>query len=159
MTQRIQIRDGKVSDLPHVFELIKELAEFTGYLDQVSNSVTQMEIDGFGKNPIYGFLVAEQENHLIGTSIYYYRYSTWKGKRLYLEDLVVKEAWRGKGVGNKLFDATMKKALDEKCSGMMWQVLAWNEKAMDFYKKHNAKFDNEFVNCSLEQDQMKLLLN
>lgn len=159
MTQEIQIREGTVSDLPQVFELIKELAEFTGYLDQVSNSVEQMEIDGFGKNPIYGFLVAEQEGRLVATSIFYYRYSTWKGKRLYLEDLVVKEALRGKGVGKKLFEATMKKALGEKCSGMMWQVLDWNEKAIEFYKKYNANFDKEFVNCSLEADQMKSLIN
>lgn len=155
---RVTIREGRKEDLPQVLELIMELADFTGYRDQVSNSVEQMEEDGFGENPIFGFLVADNNGYLEGTSIYYYRYSTWKRKRLYLEDLVVRKDLRGKGIGTLLFEATMQKSLSENCSGMMWQVLHWNEKAITFYKKYGAKFEAEFTNCNLEAGQMKSLL-
>jgi GNAT superfamily N-acetyltransferase len=93
-----------------------------------------------------------------GISIYYWRYSTWKGKRLYLEDIVVTESERGKGIGKLLFDRTMRHAVDENCSGMMWQVLAWNEPAINFYKKYGSKLDEEWTNCTLEIDQIKQLL-
>ena len=98
------IRRGREEDLPAVLELIHELAVYTGFSDQVENTVERMKVDGFGPNPIYGLLVAEQDGIILGTSIYYYRYSTWKGKKLYLEDLVVKEAERSKGIGKLLFD-------------------------------------------------------
>lgn len=151
----IEIRAGVKEDLPQVLELIKELAEFEREAHQVSNTVHQMEIDGFGANPGYGFFVAEVNHELVGLSLYYYRYSTWKGKRLYLEDIVVTQAQRGKGIGKELFDSTMKKALDENCSGMMWQVLEWNIPAIEFYKEYNAKLDGEWVNCNLEADEIR----
>lgn len=154
----LTIRDGKLEDLPQVMELIMELATFTGYADHVSNTVEQMEKDGFGENPIFGFLVAERNGYLEGTSIYYYRYSTWKGKRLYLEDLVVRENLRGQGIGKSLFEATLQKSLNEDCSGMMWQVLDWNKNAIAFYKKYGSKFEAEFTNCNLEADQIKKIL-
>lgn len=159
VTDEVQIRQGKKEDLPEVFDLIMELAEFVKHANDVSNSVEQMERDGFGDDPIFGFLVAERGGSLIGASIYYYRYSTWKGKRLYLEDLIVREAVRGKGIGKLLFDATMRKAIEEDCSGMMWQVLHWNEKAIEFYKKYDSAFDKEFYNCNLEAEQIKNLLS
>ncbi|MGE0590413.1 MAG: N-acetyltransferase family protein [Cyclobacteriaceae bacterium] len=87
MSENINVRPGNQADLPQVLELIKELAEFTGYLDQVKTTVEQMEIDGFGEKPVFEFLVATRGEDIIGTSIYYYRYSTWKGRRLYLEGL------------------------------------------------------------------------
>jgi len=138
-----------------VLKLIKELAKFERAAHQVSNTVQQMEIDGFGANPSYGFFVAEMNNVIVGISLYYYRYSTWKGKRLYLEDIVVTQKHRGKGIGKELFDVTMKKALDDNCTGMMWQVLDWNKPAIEFYKKYNAQLDGEWVNCNLEADQIK----
>lgn len=155
MKENVIVRPGALTDLPQVLELIRELAAFTGYLDQVKTTVEQMKIDGFGEKPVFGFLVAVEGDDIIGTSIYYYRYSTWKGKRLYLEDLVVRESERGKGVGKLLFNATMKQALSDQCTGMMWQVLHWNEKAISFYKKYGSHFDEEFVNCNLEAEQMK----
>jgi len=106
-------------------------------------------------NPVFGFFVAEEGQIIHGISLFYYRYSTWKGKRLYLEDIVVTGNQRGKGIGKLLFDATMKKALDENCTGMMWQVLNWNETAIEFYKRYNTRFDNEWINCHLEADQIK----
>ena len=124
------IRKGIKQDLPQVLELIKELALFENASDQVFNTVARMEDDGFGPNPIYGFFVAELNERIVGLSLYYFRYSTWKGKRLYLEDIVVTEEVRGKGLGKLLFERTMKFALEQNCSGMMWQVLGWNEPAI-----------------------------
>lgn len=154
----IQIREGRKADLPRVLELIRELALYEKAPNEVINTVAQMEIDGFGPNPIYGFYVAEDDSQIIGISLYYWRYSTWKGKRLYLEDIIVTESHRGKGAGKLLFDKTMEKALQEKCSGMMWQVLEWNEPAINFYKKYGAKLDDEWTNCNLEAAQIRELL-
>ncbi len=152
------IRIGKKEDLPRVLELVKELAAFERAAHEVSNTVALMEEDGFGKNPIYGFFVAESKNIIVGISLYYWRYSTWKGKRLYLEDIVVTESERGKGTGKLLFDRTLQHALDQNCSGMMWQVLDWNEPAINFYKKYESKLDSEWINCTLERDQIQKLL-
>jgi GNAT superfamily N-acetyltransferase len=90
--------------------------------------------------------------------VYYYRYSTWKGKRLYLEDIIVTEAERGKGIGKALFNRTLEHTLESGCTGMMWQVLDWNEPAINFYKKYGAKFDASWVNCTIERDQIVKLL-
>ena len=154
----MNIRKGEKKDLPKVLELVKELATYEKAPHEVINTVALMEQDGFGLNPIYGFFVAENENEIVGISLYYWRYSTWKGKRLYLEDIIVTEKERGSGIGKLLFDRTMQKSLEENCSGMMWQVLEWNEPAINFYKKYGAKLDQEWTNCSLEADQIKILL-
>ena len=144
------IRKGKKEDLPAVFVLTQELAIYENGLDQVSNSIEKMVEDGFGESPIYGLVVAESEDTIIGSAIYYYRYSTWKGKRMYLEDLVVTEEKRGLGAGKLLFDEILRIAKETNCSGMMWQVLDWNEPAINFYKKYETHFDNEWVNCSID---------
>jgi GNAT superfamily N-acetyltransferase len=154
----ITIRTGTIHDLPRVLELIKELAEYERASHEVINTVALMEKDGFGPNPIFGLFVAETEKGIVGISLFYWRYSTWKGKRLYLEDIVVTENERGKGIGKELFDRTMQHALDEACSGMMWQVLEWNEPALNFYKKYTARLDGEWINCSLEAEQIKDIL-
>lgn len=156
--ESINIRKGKKEDLPQVLELVKELAEYERAHQEVTNTIELMEEDGFGPNPVYGFFVAENEERIVGLSLYYWRYSTWKGKRLYLEDIIVTEQERGKGAGKLLFDRTMQKALEENCTGMMWQVLEWNEPAINFYKKYGSKLDGEWVNCHLESDQIKRLL-
>lgn len=127
-----------------------ELAEYENGTDQVSNTVEKMKEDGFGKDPIYGLLVAEVDGQIVGSSTYYYRYSTWKGKRMYLEDLIVTESQRGKGVGKLLFDATLEIGKKTNCSGMMWQVLDWNEPAINFYKKYGAHLDGEWINCNID---------
>lgn len=154
----MKIRTGIRSDLPRVLELIKELAEFEKAPHEVTNTVEMMEKDGFGDNPVYGFFVAENQDGIVGLSLYYWRYSTWKGKRLYLEDIIVTESQRGKGIGKLLFDRTMRHTLDSDCTGMMWQVLDWNEAAINFYKKYGSKLDGEWINCNLERDQIKALL-
>lgn len=158
MVVGITIRRGRKEDLPRTLELIRELATYERAPHEVTNTVELMEHDGFGANPVYGFYVAEQDGVIIGISLYYFRYSTWKGKRLYLEDIVVTERERGKGAGKMLFDRTLQHALDEGCTGMMWQVLEWNEPAINFYRKYGAKLDDEWTNCSLERDQIQELV-
>jgi len=155
----VSIRTGTKQDLPRVLELVKELALYERAPHEVTNTVERMEKDGFGPNPIYGLFVAENARGIVGISIYYWRYSTWKGKRLYLEDIIVTEKERGSGIGKLLFDRTMQHALDEACTGMLWQVLDWNEPAINFYKKYySAKLDGEWINCSLEADDIKRIL-
>ncbi|UII22823.1 GNAT family N-acetyltransferase [Fulvivirga ligni] len=147
------IREGKKEDLPRVLELIKELAVYEKAGDEVSNTVELMEKDGFGDHPAYGLFVAEEEEGIVGIAIYYYRYSTWKGRRIYLEDIVVTDSHRGKGIGKQLFDSVIQKGKAEKCSGMVWQVLDWNEPAINFYKKYyGASLDAEWINCSISFD-------
>ncbi|MEY4929765.1 MAG: hypothetical protein RI909_489 [Bacteroidota bacterium] len=153
------IRIGKKEDLERVLDLIKELAEFERALHEVTNTLRMLEEDGFGPNPVFGFFVAEEAEEIYGISLYYYRYSTWKGKRLYLEDIVVTESQRGKGIGKLLFEATMRKVLADGCTGMMWQVLDWNESAIEFYRRYDTRFDSEWINCHLEADQIRSLLN
>jgi GNAT superfamily N-acetyltransferase len=154
----IKVRKGTIQDLPRVLELVKELALYERAPEQVSNTVAMMEADGFGPNPIYGLYVAERGGIIVGISVFYYRYSTWKGRRLYLEDIIVTEKERGNGIGKQLFEVTMKRALNDQCTGMMWQVLDWNGPAINFYKKYGATLDGEWVNCTLEADQIRQLL-
>lgn len=150
----LKIREGRREDLPAVLDLIKELAEYERSADQVINTVENLEKDGFGPSPVYGFFVAELNGKVVGISLYYWRYSTWKGKRLYLEDIVVTQSQRGNGIGKQLFDRTMQHTLDSGCSGMMWQVLDWNEPAINFYKKYGATIANDWLNCTLEGTQI-----
>tara|TARA_B100001989_G_scaffold225270_1_gene180196 strand:- start:54 stop:497 length:444 start_codon:yes stop_codon:yes gene_type:complete len=144
------IRPGKKSDIPQVFELIKELAEYEKALDKVSNTVEKLEEDGFGPNPVYELFVAEIENNIVGIALTYYRFSTWRGKVMYLEDLIVKEHMRRKGIGKKLFDMVLDHAKVTSCVGLSLQVLDWNDLGINFYKKYNMEFDDEWINCYLE---------
>lgn len=150
--KNIDIRKGKEEDLPQVLDLIVELAIYEKAAHEVKNTVDLMQRDGFGPNPVFGFFVAEDlsKNKIVGLSLYYYRYSTWKGKRLYLEDLIVSESQRGNGTGKRLMDQTIAFGKESGCTGMMWQALDWNEPALNFYKKYNARFDEEWVNCHLD---------
>ena len=154
------IRKGKIEDLPRVLELVKELALYEKAPEQVTNTLEMMEEDGFGPNPIYGLFVAEKNStgEIIGISIFYYRYSTWKGKRLYLEDIVVTESERGNGAGKLLFDRTMLKCIEANCTGMMWQVLDWNTPAINFYQKYGADLDSGWINCNLQSEDIKKIL-
>ena len=146
----IIIRDAVREDIPAMFELIKELALYEKAPEQVTNTVEQMYMDGFGKNPIFETIISEVEGEIVGMALYYYRYSTWKGKRLYLEDLIVSETMRGRGLGETLLNAIIEKARQTACSGLMWQVLDWNEPAINFYKKFGARFDEEWVNVHID---------
>lgn len=145
------IRKGKREDIPQVLGLIQELALYEKALHEVENTVEQMLIDGFGEKPIFDLFVAEAgTGKIVGTALYYFRYSTWKGRRLYLEDLIVTENHRGHGLGKLLFDAIIEEAKATQSNGVVWQVLDWNEPAINFYKKYETNFDSEWLNCSLK---------
>lgn len=149
----IKIRKAVASDCERMMDLVRELAIFERAPDEVTVSLEHFIESGFSSNPIWYALVAEAASgsgeKIIGISLYYMRYSTWKGTRLYLEDLIVTEEFRGKGIGKKLFDETITEARRLGVSGMMWQVLDWNQPAIDFYKKYGADISSEWLNCSL----------
>ncbi len=148
--EQIIIRKAVQEDCEPMLELIKELADYEKALHEVTLTLDQFIEDGFGKSPVWGAFVAEFNGKIVGISLYYDRYSTWKGKRLYLEDLVVTENLRGKQIGKKLFEATMEYGKSNQYSGMVFQVLNWNEPAINFYKKYSPKFDDEWLNVSIE---------
>jgi predicted acetyltransferase len=147
----IKIRLAKKEDCHSMLELIQELAVYEKAPDAVTVDFDHFVESGFGENPVWHAFVAEVNNNVVGFALYYIRYSTWKGQRMYLEDILVTDKWRGKGIGKLLFDQLIKKAQEKKFHGMVWQVLEWNKPAINFYKKYeNVTFDNEWVNCSLE---------
>ena len=157
---KIKIREGVKEDLPSVLELIKELADYENSLEEVIISLEDLENDGFGDHPWYWFLIAEKDEEIIGLSFYWIRYSTWKGKFLFLEDFVIKQEYRRHGVGSKLFEETIKICKKLRLNGMIWQVLDWNNSAIEFYKKYNAEISKEWLNGKLTKNQIdKILIN
>ena len=142
----IIIRKGVKADLSAVLSLIKELADFENAEDQVTITLEDLEKDGFGRNPWYWFLVAEKDNEIVGLSFYWIRYSTWKGKFLFLEDFVIKAEYKRQGIGSKLFEETIKICKKLNLNGMTWQVLDWNTPAINFYKKYNADISKDWLN-------------
>ena len=148
----LTIRPGVRADVPAAFQLVEELALFEKAPEQVTTTAEKMAEDGFGPESVFSFLVAEDADlgQIVGLSLYYFRYSTWKGKRLYLEDLIVTESYRGHGAGKQLLEATIDMAHQTNCTGMMWQVLDWNQPAIDFYKQFGTRFDAEWTNCHLD---------
>jgi GNAT superfamily N-acetyltransferase len=143
------IRHGLEPDLAQTLMLINELAIYEKAPNEVTNTLEKMREDGFGKNPIFGFFVAEINDTIVGISLFYTRYSTWKGKCLYLEDIIVTEQQRGKGIGHLLFEKTKAFATENDFVSLNWQVLDWNETAINFYKNNHAEFDSEWVNCKI----------
>ena len=149
----IVIRRAEKEDCQHLLELIDELAEYERAPQEVTVTLEHFIESGFGANPVWwGFVAidnAGKEERIVGFALYYIRYSTWKGQRMYLEDIIVTQDYRGKGIGKLLFDRLIREAQEKKLHGITWQVLEWNEPAINFYKKYNASFDSEWVNCSL----------
>ncbi len=145
----ILIRPAIKQDCARLLELIQELATYEKAPDEVTVTLSHFEASGFGDKPVWWAFVAETQGVVVGLALYYIRYSTWKGQRLYLEDILVTEEMRGKKIGSLLFDALINEAKEKKYKGMNWQVLDWNEPAINFYKKYNADFDPEWVNCSI----------
>ncbi len=141
------LRRGVETDLPQVLALIQELAVYERAPDAVTNTLAAMRRDGFGPSPIFGFFVLENEAaEILGMALFYTAYSTWKGRMLYLEDLVVTEAARRGGYGKQLFDAVLQEAHATGAKLLKWQVLDWNEPAINFYKKVGAEIETEWLN-------------
>ena len=153
----ITIRKAIKEDCPRLLELIRELALYEKAPHEVTVTLDHFIESGFGENPVWWAFVATSPNpskggekEIAGFAMYYIRYSTWKGQRMYLEDLIVTEKMRGKGLGKLLFDALIAEAKEKKFDGITWQVLDWNEPAINFYKKYyNANLDAEWINCSI----------
>lgn len=144
------VRKATPADCPRMLELINELAVYERAPHEVTVTLSHFEESGFGPTPVWWAFVVEEDGYVQGFALYYIRYSTWKGQRMYLEDILVTESARGKGLGAKLMDALINEAQERKFSGIVWQVLNWNEPAMNFYRKYNTRFDDEWVNGILD---------
>lgn len=145
----ILIRRAIKEDCPRLLELIKELAVYEKAPDDVTVTLEHFTESGFGKNPVWWTFVAEENGEVVGFALYYIRYSTWKGQAMYLEDILVTKEMRGKGIGKLLMDRLIEEAKEKKFNRIIWQVLEWNESAINFYKKYNAEFDGEWLNCQI----------
>lgn len=156
----IAIRKAGKEDLPAILSLIKELAEYEKAAGEVSVTLEELEDDGFGELPLFEAIVAEgKDGEILGMAFYYKAYSTWKGKCIYLEDIIVKQSYRRKGIGKKLFDKVMESAYQWGAKRLMWQVLDWNTPAIEFYKKvYQAEISSEWLNGRLSRKQMEILL-
>lgn len=150
----IQLRFAVQEDCPRLLELIKELAAYEKAPGEVTVTLAEFEEAGFGNQPVWKAFVAEDATGILGFALYYTRYSTWKGCRLYLEDFIVTESQRGKGLGKLLFERVMKEARDKNYNGMTWQVLDWNEPAINFYRKYDAQIESGWLNTSFSKDQL-----
>lgn len=152
---KVSIRKGEKSDLSAVLGLIKELAAFEKAPEEVTNTLEAMEENGFGETPVFGFHVAEDEGVIIGMALYYVKYSTWKGKGLFLDDLVVTEKHRGKGIGSRLFMAFIEEARSIDAKQVHWQVLDWNTPAIRLYEKWGASIDATWHDCKMTPEQIR----
>jgi GNAT superfamily N-acetyltransferase len=145
----INIRRALREDCPRLLELIKELAVYEKAPNDVTVTLEHFEESGFGTDPVWWSFVAEAEGKIQGFALYYVRYSTWKGQAMYLEDIIVTEQMRGKKIGKLLFEKLIEEARERKFNRIIWQVLDWNEPAINFYRKYNTEFDAGWLNCSL----------
>lgn len=154
------IRKGKKEDMPAALELIKELAVFENEPYAVVVNVDELERDGFGPNPLFKTFVAEKDNEIIGMALFYYRYSTWKGKTIHLEDLIVKEAHRGTGAGSALYKEVIKFGKQEGVRRIEWAVLNWNQHAIDFYERSGATVFQDWLTVQMDEEGItKFTLN
>ncbi len=151
----IIIRKGLVTDIADALHLVKELAIYEKAPNEVEVTIEEMTNWGFGSEKIFDFYVAENNAVVVGIALYYFKYSTWKGKCLFLEDIIVTESERGNGIGKLLFNKVIEVAKETKVRRMEWQVLDWNKTAIDFYKKYDATLDGEWINCKLTNQDLE----
>lgn len=147
----MNIRKGQKEDMKGVLALIQELAEFEKEPDAVLITEDDLVRDGFGINPLFQVFVAEVDNNIVGIALFYYRYSTWKGKTIHLEDLVVKDTMRGTGLGYALYSEIIKQAKKDNVRRIDWNVLDWNTPAIDFYEKSGAKVFDEWRVAQMDE--------
>ena len=151
----IVVRKAKKEDVPEMMVLIKELAEFENGLNEVSVDEDNLLKYGFSDEALYSCFIAEKNGAIKGMALYFYTYSTWNGKCLYLEDLIVKRKERTNGVGTALMNEIIKTGKEEKANRIAWQVLDWNLDAHDFYRKFDASLDGEWLNGRMTLNQIK----
>ena len=152
---KIDIRYALKTDCDRILELIHELAVYEKAPEEVTVTLEEFEDAGFGEKPVWKAFVAEVNGNIEGFALFYIRYSTWKGCRLYLEDFIVTEKMRGQGIGKLLFDRTIQEAKENNYAGMVWQVLDWNQPAIKFYNKYNSGLENGWINASLSKEQIQ----
>jgi GNAT superfamily N-acetyltransferase len=145
----ITLRRAVKEDCPRMLELVKELAIYERAPNEVTVTLEHFTESGFGRQPVWWAFVAEANGKIVGFAMYYIRFSTWKGQRMYLEDFIVTDEYRGKGIGKLLFDRLIVEAKEKGWSAIVWQVLKWNEPAINFYNKYNATLDGEWYNGAL----------
>ena len=150
----VLIRACAPEDIPAVLGLVRELAVYEKAANEVEVTVAEMLEAGFGDTALFECIVAEVNNAIVGIAITYYKYSTWKGKCLFLEDIIVTESYRRLGIGELLFKRVITVAKEKKVRRLEWQVLEWNLPAINFYKKHKAMFDGEWINCKLTSKEL-----
>jgi len=155
----MNIRIGLKQDMPAVLELIKELATFEKEPDAVIVTVADLERDGFSDNPLFHTIVAEIDNEIVGMALYYYRYSTWKGKTIHLEDLIVKEKMRGSGIGFALYSEIMVQGKSDGVRRIEWNVLDWNTEAIEFYEKSGARVFKNWLVAQIDEQGIDSFLN
>jgi len=143
------IRKATKEDCPRLLELVQELATYERASHEVTVTPEHFIESGFGEKPVWWAFVAEVDNKIVGFALYYIRYSTWKGQAMYLEDILITNEMRSKGIGKLLFDRLIEEAKEKKFNRIIWQVLDWNEPAINFYKKYNADIDAGWLNCSI----------
>jgi GNAT superfamily N-acetyltransferase len=153
------IRKGTQNDMAAVLELIRELAVFEKEPDAVVVTVADLERDGFGERPLFHTFIAEEEGAIIGMALYYYRYSTWKGKTIHLEDLIVKEDKRGTGAGFALYKEIITQGKKDQVRRIEWNVLDWNQNAIDFYEKSGAKVLDDWSVVQMSEEGIDEFLN
>jgi len=151
----IHLRKAVADDCPRILELIKELALYERAPEEVTVNLEHFIDAGFGKHPVWNAYVAEVDKIVVGFALYYTRYSTWKGCRLYLEDFLVTEDFRGKGIGKILFEKVIEESKNGNYNGMVWQVLDWNAPAINFYNKYQATLESGWLNAGLTTEQVK----
>jgi GNAT superfamily N-acetyltransferase len=152
----IEIRKAETADLSSVYQLVKELAIYENAPEEPSNPLETFIQDGTGEHPKYHVLLALFGNEIVGMALYYLGYSTWKGSMMYLDDLVVRESWRRKGIGKKLINSLIGSARSHGVNQLRWHVLDWNEPAIAFYKKIGANLDPTWITCKIEKDRLYL---
>ena len=148
--QTITVRKAVKEDCPRLLELVRELAEFENAPNEVTVSPKHFEESGFGENPVWWAFAAECNGAICGFALYYIRFSTWKGQRMYVEDIYMTKEARNKGIGKLLFERLFEEAKRKNLTGISWQVLEWNKPAIAFYKKLGSRFDAEWINCNME---------
>lgn len=151
----IKIRFAVKEDCERLLELIHELALYEKAPEEVTVTLKEFMEAGFGEKPVWKAFVAENKGTILGFALYYTRYSTWKGCRLYLEDFIVTSEARGQGIGKLLFERVIQEAREKGFNGMSWQVLDWNEPAINFYNKYAAKLEAGWLNASFSTEDLK----